>query len=389
MRILFVSKCPPGFEKAWNRYGYETIIDKDGLCESSYKRIIGVVGELVNRKNVAKVFSFSFYPQISEACETLSIPYISWVTDSPHTQLLSKSVYNSVNRIITFDYVQYRMLCDIGVKNVWHMPIHVSSKAFDEIIKKDAGKLKSLYENDVSFMGSLYDEMPYNLYDHINYLPDFIRGYLEAAICAQRCVWGENLLHKVLNKDILDEIRKYVKLDINSSFVDGYYESFLEGIIHKKVAQLERKDACSELAKRFNFVLYTGSDTDYNPNIINKGKVDYFTEMPLMFKYSKININITLHSIESGIPLRVMDILACGGFCLTNYQAEIVEYFEDGKDLVVYNDFDDMYEKINYYLMHDSERMEIARKGRMKVLDLFNIDDGIGRILKDIEGDIF
>ena len=80
--------------------------------------------------------------------------------------------------------------------------------------------------------------------------------------------------------------------------------------------------------------------------------------------------------------MRVMDILACGGFCLTNYQTEIAEYFEDGRDLVIYSDFQDMYKKIDYYLKNESERIRIAKNGNKKIKELFDINEGIGKILQ-------
>ena len=107
--------------------------------------------------------------------------------------------------------------------------------------------------------------------------------------------------------------------------------------------------------------------------------------MPLVFHYSKININITLRSITSGIPLLVMDILACEGFLLTNYQSEIAEYFEDGRELVIYENFEDMYEKIAYYLQHEDERKQIAHAGYEKVKEQFNYTRGIDKIVQALD----
>ena len=41
------------------------------------------------------VFSFNYYPVISIACQTCSVPYISWVYDSPFIPLYSKPSFNS------------------------------------------------------------------------------------------------------------------------------------------------------------------------------------------------------------------------------------------------------------------------------------------------------
>lgn len=73
----------------------------------------------------------------------------------------------------------------------------------------------------------------------------------------------------------------------------------------------------------------------------SKGTVSYTAEMPDVFYRSKINLNLTLRSITSGIPLRA-DILGCGGFLLSNYQPELCEYFTPDVDFVYFNDMDDL-----------------------------------------------
>jgi spore maturation protein CgeB len=85
--------------------------------------------------------------------------------------------------------------------------------------------------------------------------------------------------------------------------------------------------------------------------------------MPLVFHYSKINLNMTAKSIRTGLPLRIFDILSCGGFCLTNYQTELTDYFTPGVDLDYYTSEDDLLSKVDYYLSHEKERKEIASNG--------------------------
>lgn len=62
----------------------------------------------------------------------------------------------------------------------------------------------------------------------------------------------------------------------------------------------------------------------------------------LLFKYSKINLNITLRSIRNGIPLSCNGYKGAGGFLLTNYQNDFAMHFVDGEDYVSYSDREDM-----------------------------------------------
>ena len=85
--------------------------------------------------------------------------------------------------------------------------------------------------------------------------------------------------------------------------------------------------------------------------------------MPLVFNRSKINLNITIRPIQSGLSLRVFDVIGCGGFLMTNYQSELEEYYTPGKEVETYSSVEELIDKCGYYLSHDDERKEIARKG--------------------------
>lgn len=115
------------------------------------------------------------------------------------------------------------------------------------------------------------------------------------------------------------------------------------------------------------------------------GSVDYWSEMPKVFRASKINLNFTIPNIKSGIPLRVWDVLGAGGFLLTNYQAEIPLYFTEGEDLVCFDGIEDLREKAAYYLSHEEERNRIAGQGYEKVKKYHSYLNRIQTILKIIE----
>lgn len=102
--------------------------------------------------------------------------------------------------------------------------------------------------------------------------------------------------------------------------------------------------------------------------------------MPYVFKCSKINLNITLKSILSGMPLRALDIMGCGGFLLTNFQSEFMDYFTPGEDLAIYESESHLLEQIEYYLNHDDERMAIAQNGYKKVKQFHTFKNRLSEI---------
>jgi spore maturation protein CgeB len=109
--------------------------------------------------------------------------------------------------------------------------------------------------------------------------------------------------------------------------------------------------------------------------------VDYYTVMPKVFAASHINLNISLRTIRTGIPLRVVDVLGCGGFLISNFQEEIMEYLQPGQELEIYENLEDLYAKTEFYLEHDDIRSQIAYNGFEKVKRDFTFKDRLSRML--------
>ena len=113
--------------------------------------------------------------------------------------------------------------------------------------------------------------------------------------------------------------------------------------------------------------------------------VSYDTGMPQVFKDSKINLNPSLRIIRSGISLRCMDILGCGGFLLSSYQPELAEYFTMDEEVVLYDSMEDAVAKTEFYLKHGDLRKSIAQRGYEKVKAEFNYPKQLQKMF-DIAG---
>ena len=148
---------------------------------------------------------------------------------------------------------------------------------------------------------------------------------------------------------------------------------------------MERRRALIELSNRFQVNVYSNSNLSDLIRVQPMGSVDYWSEMPKVFRASKINLNFTIPNIKSGIPLRVWDILGSKGFLMTNYQAELPYYFKEGEDLICFDGIEDLKEKVAYYLAHEEERLQIAENGYQKVKKNHSYRTRIGEMLRIIE----
>ena len=328
------------------------------------------------------VFSFNYFPIISRICDSLSVPYISWVYDCPHLPLNSITINNSVNHIYLFDRVLCRRLRETGINTIHHCPLAVNSARLNEFcLELDKGS-PVIYEHDISFLGNLYDN-EFNFYDQISYLPEQLREYIETLINTQSKIFGIDLFsdEKIFPDFILRELHNYIRFEKSGNY-NMDYDQIIRDILRRKVTVIDRRKILTFLGKSYNTVLYSTSDAKPIENVPNLGLADYMNKMPRVFHRSRINLNITLRSIISGIPLRVLDILAAGGFLITDFREEIAEHFINGEDVIFYSTAEELHDKCGWFLSHDKERKKIAVNGMNKCRENFDYKKILPEILK-------
>ena len=325
------------------------------------------------------VFSYHYFPDVSNACQDAQIPYISWIYDSPAFDLYSPTILNSVNRIFVFDRGVCEEFASGGITTVHHLPLGVvcrdpeTGKPVADAISSrmpaaDVAFAVPDYIADISFIGSMYTEPKHRLYDKFKDIDPYAHGYLDGIIEAQKHIYGMNFLEQFITPEIEAEMQKGYPTDPNSANAMTPAKIYSQFVLSRQVTAIERRDILTMLGKKdIKVSLYTHDTTLRIPGITNKGPIDYSEKMYRIFSHSKINLNITLRSILTGIPLRALDIMSAGGFLLSNYQAELCEYFVPGEDFDYYEDYDDLMNKIDYYLSHDKERQDIALSAREKI----------------------
>lgn len=318
------------------------------------------------------VFTINFFPIISDVCNIFKIPYICWIVDSPVMELFTKSIQNPCNHIFLFDYEQYKEIAPLNPGCVYHFPLATNVKRVQQVIQSASGSVRNKFQSDVSFVGSLYSEKcPY---DEITAPPDYLSGYLNGIMETQLRVYGYYFIEELLTDEICAEFKKcmphYYTSPLENFLTDK--KTIAQLYIGNKITAIERFRTMQALSEFFQVDLYTRSDTSALPKIHNRGFAASLTEMPIIFNQSKINLNTTSKAIRSGLPLRLFDIMGCGGFVMTNYQSELPLFFELDQEVVAYSNMEELVEKTAYYLDHEKERKEIAHNGFEKVAKEYN-----------------
>lgn len=383
--LLFLKWAAFGTEymlEEWKRAGFNCLIydfpQKTEDTRRSEELATSIAKSILDNK-IDIVFSFNYFPTAAIACKACRVRYVSWTYDSPYIQLYSKTIEYDTNYAFVFDKAEYIRLKNLGIDTVYYLPMAAPVDRYDSIVLSHETIEK--YGADIAMIGSMYTEKKHQLFRHFDDLDGYTRGYLDAIMEAQKKIYGASILENSLTTDIIKNMQKVCPMMANGDGLETIEWVFANYFMARKVTAIERQELIEELSNHESVAIYTPENTPQLSKTINRGAVDYYELAPYAIKSAKINLNITLRSIISGIPLRAFDIMGCGGFLLTNYQEDFLDFFEPNVDFVYFDSKEDLIEKARFYLEHDEIRCKIAYSGYGKVKEAHKYSDRMRSIL--------
>ncbi|MBQ7676950.1 MAG: glycosyltransferase [Lachnospiraceae bacterium] len=337
------------------------------------------------------VFTVNFWGVVAEACQVLGVPYIAWVYDSPMEIRDTSPMRYDTNRIFLFDRTECEKYSRQGISNVFYLPLatDVQGRRVIRPWKEPLG---------ITLVGSLYDStLPMLLAG----MGEFERGYLEAVMAAQRKVCGDYIVPELLSADVMERVnasyarraagvsdtgRAAEERDasdearaVSSSGMEGedsarafqITAAELSWAVAAELTHRERLLLLRLLASRYDTSLFSFKVSENDRRLLAgvhiNGPLDYTSEMPGVFASAKINLNPILYANGNGIPLRAIDVLSCGGFLLSSWREDFLNYFVPDEEVVLYTCIEDAVEKADFYMRNDALREKIAAAGRVKV----------------------
>lgn len=349
--------------------------EKDLFMEKFEKGLISSEADVV--------FSINFFDVIAEVSNKNNMIYISWCYDSPAIGGNYQSRFYDTNRIFLFDSAEVKRNKELGVKNIYHMNLAVNANRLSRIKTTPAEFIR--YKSEVSFVGRLYDVQMQEILSSLN---EYSASFFNAISDMQCQTQNVNFVKRLVNQQLIDMVYNadFEKMMIEFSktvnlFVEDIKPESVMHLLLRSATNKERILILAMLSKKHNTKLFSPDNHRVLENVIMCGTVDYNTDMPKVFANSKINLNITLKSIERGIPLRCFDILGCHGLLMSNYQEDFfTTELEEGKDFIIYTSLEDAVEKADFYLKNEKLRKKMCDNGFAKAQKYFSFE----RRIKDI-----
>lgn len=331
------------------------------------------------------VFSFNYFPIVSLACKKADMRYVSWIYDSPYVLLYSYTIIYPGNYVFVFDKELYQEFHAAGIQTVYYLPLAANTSRLSSMTDASALAAGGLQNQcDIAFVGSLYTES-HQFYQRLEGITPYTRGYLEGIMAAQKHVYGYNFIQELLTQDIIDDLMRVLPMQPDPTSVESTEYLYAQYVINRQITAAERTELLSAIGQKYTYDLYTPDASLVLPGCINHGSVNYYSLAPYVFRAAKINLNISLRSIKSGIPLRAFDIMGAGGFLLTNFQADFLDDFIPDEDFVFFESKNDLLNKIEYYLSHPKERQQIALNGFHRVQEAHTYEHRVAEIVMTLQ----
>lgn len=371
----------------WDCFGEEYICDcfkKNGLDVESYSIPYGHTSmrrdEAFEKKleehyengEYLFAFSFNYFPAVALAIYAAGGRYISWTYDSPFMYLYSKTISLPSNISFSFDSYTVDDLKKKGVNNLYYLPMAAPVDRYDRIYSSASERKQ--YGGDIAFVGSMYTEPRQNWMEKLYDVSDDVWNVLETLMKLQLQSYAMPVLERLLNKDLVSELQKVCPIELGNDEMQTIEWMYANYFLARGTTAVERTNILTNLADKYSVNLFSPADTPGVPGVAHKDPVDYCDGMPHVFKNSKINLNISLKSIYSGIPLRAFDIMGCKGFLISDFQPDFGGLFIPDEDYVFYTTEDDLMKKVDFYLEHEDKRKQIAQSGYEKVKEQHTYD---------------
>ena len=379
MKILFVgseAQQMPAIILTLGRMGHEvemyskSMEEMEGNEEQEEQLTI-----FIKEKRFDFVLSNVFTREVARVTNALEIKYAVWCMDSPsYPAWVPETEYDNCY-LFYFDYREYELKRQSGQRNAYHLPLAADIVWSGQLIITDEEVEK--FSCDMSFVGGMYSNSPYDR--ALGLFPADMQNAFTELIESSAFVWDGQDRLRVMPELVQAVRQKCPQIFYPCEMSDEYFLKTC--VLGRKLTNVERTLLMELLSERFDIHLYT-RDTEVVPEGVKRfPEIPLLSGAPKVFYSSKINLNITLRSIASGVPARIFDVMSVGGFMLSNWQEEIPELFVEGKEIVTYKTPEELIDKADYYLRHDNERIRIGINGYRKIKEQHTYEQRLNKII--------
>jgi spore maturation protein CgeB len=280
----------------------------------------------------------------------LKIPFASWYVDSP-TYILYGGERNLSPYCAVFCWE--RSYLRPVEKMGFHSPVFLPLATDPETFTSLAGSGMGIFASPMSFVG---DSMETARKKWEKKLPNIVNSKMKEmrieALSADRHREVLDIFPAVAAHATCDRSR----VDIEAALIWRMTQEYRLGLVRSLLP--------------LGLVIYgdKGWERLLRRRNVLRPPVNYFTELPAVYRGAAVNINCTSFQMKTAVNQRVFDVPACGGFLISDYQEDMDLFFDVGKEAICYRSNEEAVSLAAHYLANETERKRIAEAGRKRVL---------------------
>lgn len=239
------------------------------------------------------------------------------------------------------------------------------------------------FRTRISFAGNVYVDAAENLPFRKR---AELAGIESRVLTAKRsrlteCLW-DLLTHEIESLDA--GTRKDLRLTPDSTFFWNFMHEEIEMVGNTDVRLTVLTGLRHEFEFYGNFVEpKSASVLRDRYRILFRKSLDYFTELPLLFKNSDLIVDVINLGYNTGVSPKVMGCFACGGVMLFDYKDDFRQTMGEVADQVMYRDVDHLNSLIDGFLANPRKRSDVSRYLQYRVATEFSFAVLAKRLLVD------
>ena len=263
-------------------------------------------------------------------------------------------------------------------ENVTFVPTQVYKPYIDHGLGLDG---KRSFDNDLMFAGNVYLSRSANI---------FPEGSL-AGQCASAVVNGRRADPTAAAWRLLASHVEAMSGDCREAAHLGYDHTYFWNVAYKVVEDIANTHSRIEVLRALKSpVSFYGGFSDPEsmprlcellPHVRYRGSVDFADDLPGVYARSRILVDAVNAGFIDNTSPKGPCCFAAGGFALFEYKADFARCFGDIAEHVMYRSLDDLNGKIDYFLTHEQERIELSNHFRTLLIKEHDFYSVCGRAL--------
>lgn len=316
---------------------------------------------------------------LAEIISTVGAKYVTWLGENPALLYFWRELASDLFPepiVFCTDSGFCKRLREDGFESVTHLPLAADIRAMRQHSIRDTHR-----DLSISFVGNSQGREWREIFGlaEIDNVGMDARG-------AMSLPWSErltSLAYDIIRQEIGENEADcstllYRFVDVCHGYDDNLWPG--RGDLHKfEMTLLEsglgemrteylRNEMLTSVARNFSVDVFGSGWSKLRENAKWRGSRVYPAEVASIYSKSSVSLNITSRHLLHAVNSRVFDVPLAGGFVLTDTREDLANVFDLDFEVVVYANWDELVDKLRFYLRNESERRIVSSAARARIL---------------------